>query len=417
MPFKALMSLTVLFLLFVASIASARTWKSADGGYTVDAELVKVDGDKVALKRADGKVITVPLNRLSTEDQEFIKSQPGAAPDAAMEDSPTKALEAKGLRALSRGLILDDETKFSKDERDSSKLKRALFMKDKELATIKQQEEVIRGRITGMTQANVQFNAQLTQLGPGDITLNNRLVGAINANVAQIRLLEQQLTEIEKASKNARAEASKAREDYIEHVLGLRKLADSINNRYAELAADPTVKETVSKLNSASENSYELGASTAFKSALIRLKSMEDSILSEEIPLRDDGGNAMMVSVVLNGEHNVEMHVDSGASLISLPFQMASKCGIEVTSEDPEIILELADGSQIRANLKTIPLVRVGKFTVKDVECAVLSPTAVNAAPLLGMSFLGQFKFELDAQKGVLNMVKIETEGASGKSR
>ncbi|PQO39044.1 hypothetical protein C5Y96_04040 [Blastopirellula marina] len=417
MPIKALMSLTVIFLLAVTSIASARTWKSSDGGYTVEAELVKVDGDKVALKRADGQVITVPLNRLSTEDQEFLKSQPGSAPDAAMDESPTKALEAKGLRALSRGLILDDETKFSKEEKDSSKLKRALFTKDKELATIKQQEEMIRGRITGMTQANVQFNAQLTQLGPGDITLNNRLVGAINANVAQIRLLEQQLTEMEKASKNARAEASKAREDYIEHVLGLRKLADSINNRYAELAADPAVKETVSKLNSSSENSFELGASTAFKSALIRLKSMEDSILSEEIPLRDDGGNAMMVSVVLNGEHNVEMHVDSGASLISLPFQMAAKCGIEVTSEDPEIILELADGSQIKANLKTIPLVRVGKFTVKDVECAVLSPTAVNAAPLLGMSFLGQFKFELDAQKGVLNMVKIETESTSGRSR
>ncbi|MFN3148259.1 TIGR02281 family clan AA aspartic protease [Bremerella sp.] len=417
MPSKVSLSMTVVLLLLFASIASARTWKSADGGYSVEAELVKVDGDKVALKRADGQTITVPLNRLSTEDQEFIKSQSVPAPDASMEDAATKALEEKGLRALSRGLILDDETKFSKEERDSSKFKRVLFTKDKELATIKKQEAMIRERITGMTQANVQFNAQLTQLGPTDITLNNRLVGAINANVAQIRLMEQQLIEIEKAAKNSRAEASKAREDYIEHILGLRKLADSINNRYAELAADPTIKETVSKLNSTSENSYELGASTAFKSALIRLKSMEDSILSEEIPLRDDGGNAMMVSVVINGEHNVEMHVDSGASLISLPFTMAAKCGIQVTSEDPEIILELADGSRITAHVKTIPLVRVGKFEVKDVECAVLSPAAVNAAPLLGMSFLGQFKFELDAQKGVLNMVKIETESTSSRSR
>ncbi|QDU73926.1 hypothetical protein Pan97_09260 [Bremerella volcania] len=417
MPLKASMSLTAVLLLLVASIASARTWKSADGGYSVEAELVKVDGDKVALKRADGQVITVPLNRLSTEDQQFIKSQDMPEAEGAMEGDPRKALEAKGLRALSRGLILDDETKFSKDERDSSKLKRVLFTKDKELATIKKQEEMIRARMTQMTQANVQFNAQLTQLGPNDITLNNRLVGAINANVAQIRLMEQQLEGIEKATKAARAEASKAREDYIEHILALRKQADAINNRYAELAADPDVKKTVSQLNSDPDNSYELGASTAFKSALIRLKSMEDSILSEEIPLRDDGGNAMMVSVVLNGEHNVEMHVDSGASLISLPYTMAAKCGIEVTSEDPEIILELADGSQIKANLKTIPMVRVGKFTVKDVECAVLSPTAVNAAPLLGMSFLGQFKFELDAQKGVLNMVKIETESSSSRSR
>jgi predicted aspartyl protease len=36
--------------------------------------------------------------------------------------------------------------------------------------------------------------------------------------------------------------------------------------------------------------------------------------------------------------------------------------------------------------------IRVGKFTVKDVECAVLGPEAVNAESMLGMSFLRHFK-------------------------
>lgn len=417
MRFKALMLMTAVLLLCVASFASARMWKSADGGYQVEAEFVNVDGDKVVLKRADGRIITVPLNRLSTEDQEFIKSQPTPPSGSDMAAAVTMALGEKGLRVLNRGLRLDDETKFSQGIRDSSGLKRAHLMKEKELATIKKQEENTRARITGLTQANMQFNAQLTQLGPNDVTLNNKLVGAINANVAQLRLLDQQLVEIEKLSKSATAEASKAREQYIEHILGLRKLADSITNRYAELAADPDIKATLGKLNLVSDNSYELGASTSFKSSLLRLKSMEDSILSEEIPLRQGGGGSLMASVVINGEHTVEMHIDSGASLISLPRAVAAKCGIEVTSEDPEIILELADGSQILANRKTIPLVRVGKFTVEDVECAVLGPTAVNAEPLLGMSFLGQFKFELDSQQGVLTMVKIETDSASGRSR
>ncbi|MBI1247610.1 TIGR02281 family clan AA aspartic protease [bacterium] len=417
MTFKALMPITAVLLLLVTSTAPARTWKSADGNHNVEAELVKVDGDNVVLKRADGQTISVPLNRLSAADQEFVKSQPTSAPDSAMEDEAKKVLSEKGLRALSTGLVLEDETKLSQGVRDSTNLKRALVTEDRELATIKKQEEMTRARITGLTQANVQFNAQLTQLGPTDITLNNRLVGAINANVGQLRLLDQQLIEIEKRVKTARAEASKAREEYIEHILNLRKLADSISNRYAELAADPEVTATVAKLNSASEKPYELGASTGFNSSLVRLKTMEDSILSEEIPLRDAGGDALMVSVVINGEHNVEMQVDSGASLISLPRSVAAKCGIEVNAEDPEVILELADGSQIRANIKTIPLVRVGKFTVKDVECAVLGPTAINAQPLLGMSFLGQFKFELDSQQGVLNMVKIETDSGSSRSR
>ena len=54
-----------------------------------------------------------------------------------------------------------------------------------------------------------------------------------------------------------------------------------------------------------------------------------------------------------------------------------------------------------------IPSVRVGKFVVEKVECAVLGEEAVNAEPLLGMSFLGHFKFELDSDAKTLTMVKI----------
>ena len=57
----------------------------------------------------------------------------------------------------------------------------------------------------------------------------------------------------------------------------------------------------------------------------------------------------------------------------------------------------------------TIPSVRVGKFTAENVECAVLGADAISAELLLGMSFLGNFKFEINAQKGTLTMVKVET--------
>lgn len=411
MPLKASLSVAVVLFFCVASIAAPRTWKTSDGKYSVEAELIKIDGNTVHLKKkVDGEVIPVPIQLLSNEDQAFLKKQAKPDPNDEMVAAVKKELEELGLNALSRGLVLEDETKFSQEMREVNSLKRALLAKDKQFATLKNGEQGLRAKIAQLTQQNVQLNAQLAQVNPNNVALNNRLVGAINANLGQLRLWDAQLMEVERQTKTARADASKAREDYIEHILGLRKLADSINNRYAELAADATVKEKLDKLNKASDKSYELAASSGFTRSVLNLKKIEDTILSEDIKLEVDGGNAMMASVVVNGEHNVQMQVDSGASIISLPRDMATKCGIVVTADDPEVILELADGSQIKAHRKTIPTVRVGKFTVENVECAVLGPDAVNAVPLLGMSFLGQFKFEIDSQQGVLKMVKIEQE-------
>ena len=121
-------------------------------------------------------------------------------------------------------------------------------------------------------------------------------------------------------------------------------------------------------------------------------------------------GGTMYVSVVINGEHQQQMVLDSGASIISLPRNIAAKCGIEVDSSAPPIQLTLADNSVISGRLVTIPEVRVGKFIVENVECAVLGPEAVNAPPLLGMSFLGNFKFEVDASDASLRMIKVAEE-------
>ena len=43
-----------------------------------------------------------------------------------------------------------------------------------------------------------------------------------------------------------------------------------------------------------------------------------------------------------------------------------------------------------------------------DVECVVLSSDAPNASLLLGMSFLGNFDFRINAEAGLLTMVEID---------
>ena len=76
----------------------------------------------------------------------------------------------------------------------------------------------------------------------------------------------------------------------------------------------------------------------------------------------------MYVPVVLNSRHTVEMVVDSGANLISLPEALASRLGIKVSESAPTIMLELADGSRISARRTQIGSVRVGQFTVENVS-------------------------------------------------
>jgi len=51
----------------------SRVWSDATGGFQVDAVFMGVDNDKVKLKRADGKEVSVPIARLSSIDQEYIK--------------------------------------------------------------------------------------------------------------------------------------------------------------------------------------------------------------------------------------------------------------------------------------------------------------------------------------------------------
>ena len=51
---------------------SSRTWTDKTGKFSVDAILLKSSTDSVVLKRSDGKEITVPKNRLSKSDLDFL---------------------------------------------------------------------------------------------------------------------------------------------------------------------------------------------------------------------------------------------------------------------------------------------------------------------------------------------------------
>lgn len=59
--------------------AAPRTWTNQEGK-TIEAELMRVEGDKVRLQLTGGKVYDVPVATLSAADQEFIKAEQDRTP-------------------------------------------------------------------------------------------------------------------------------------------------------------------------------------------------------------------------------------------------------------------------------------------------------------------------------------------------
>lgn len=55
--------------------SQTRTWTSADGSFSVDAEFVELLGRALRLRKSDGEIITVALNKISESDREYVQKR------------------------------------------------------------------------------------------------------------------------------------------------------------------------------------------------------------------------------------------------------------------------------------------------------------------------------------------------------
>jgi thiol-disulfide isomerase/thioredoxin len=67
-------------LILSTAAAEVRTWTSADGKFTVQAEMLSVEDGSVSLRKADGTEINVPLTKLSKADRQFAAGRASRTP-------------------------------------------------------------------------------------------------------------------------------------------------------------------------------------------------------------------------------------------------------------------------------------------------------------------------------------------------
>src|SRR6478736_4822747 len=98
-----LLTLSLLFAaLTVAARAEFRTWSSADdASKNFEGEFISANKDSVAIKRKDGKQITLPLTKLCQADRDFISKQAEEKANAEKaKEAGTKLKETEMAKAL-----------------------------------------------------------------------------------------------------------------------------------------------------------------------------------------------------------------------------------------------------------------------------------------------------------------------------
>jgi predicted aspartyl protease len=279
------------------------------------------------------------------------------------------------------------------------------------------------------TQANMlnpqiaMFNQQLAQYGGSRGSRATSMYrNQVNQQLNMVKQEQQRLNamannlnsqapQFEQQKKELAAEVEKARASFEEAKDKLSESVKKVMSKYAELAKDEPVVVALANLSTAAKVKQKLGPSKEFASMLkvIGLPALETEI----VDLRRESG-VDRIDAQLSGSGTLSMVLDPTAEQVILPARLASKLALKSTNRTVE--WKAADGKSVTVPEMTIPSVRVGRMTARDVACAVVPAEQGDVAPVLGRSFLQQFDSKHLPTAGKLVLIKGEAEPAAEKS-
>ncbi len=127
------------------------------------------------------------------------------------------------------------------------------------------------------------------------------------------------------------------------------------------------------------------------------------------IPLIPSGGGNFMVEVVLNDHVKAVLMVDTGASLLTISDKVAKRLGVRFGSQSPQIPFTTA-GGVVWMPMLAVNTLQVGGARGKWVEASV-SDQLGELDGLLGMSFLGDFRVEMDKSRSQMVLRPLSDPG------
>ena len=330
------------------------------------------------------------------------------AADAA--DRQAEALKAKGLVRSGNSIVLADEAPLLEA---AKKLRQARGDAQRETVQRKRAEDKIAANkklIVDGTKEWKDLEKRLPKIK--DAQTHNRTVTRMNALAEKVKGAIDGQKDLE-AEANQVSSESKTR--FVDELLDLAPKAEALAAKYKQLAADAEVKALVDKASAAAKANPKLalGPSPDFNKAVDDVATWRSQLDSEAIPMRDENG-VHSVEVIANGER-LRMIVDTGASHITLPFEVAKKVGLTPGEQDPTVQMRLANGSVIEGKLMTLKTVRVGRFGADNVSCVVLQEGLTDAQTMLGTSFLSHFVVKMSQRSNELYLTEVGTDSPAAK--
>ncbi|MEM6778976.1 MAG: retropepsin-like aspartic protease [Planctomycetota bacterium] len=315
-------------------------------------------------------------------------------------------LQAAGLRRSGSTLQSLQAADFSRMMSQLSRQRRELKLIQVDLDSVSASIERFNGQIKLLEGQDGQLNLQLARIAAGDVTTNNKIVAMINATRTLRRQMQSQRDDAVKAEDQQRGRVHDAQANYAESIYQLRRRFDELAETIDTSLTEPNVIKAVGVMNRNFAVPTEINAAEVLAPVEKRLRLIEREVFRREIALDVQSNGSMMVTVSIN-QKPIRMIIDTGATVMVLPNSSVAELELEVPADAPLRRVILANGQPIAARQMRLPSVRIGEFEAKDVAAVILGPEATNADPLLGMSYLKRFEFELDAPNRELKLLRV----------
>ena len=129
----------------------------------------------------------------------------------------------------------------------------------------------------------------------------------------------------------------------------------------------------------------------------VKLNYSKDSSYNYAIPVKPHGAGHFIVEVKINGGVTANLMVDTGASMVILSERLGDILRVTNNRNLPTLTFDTA-GGKIESPLFVLDSLRIGSAEAFGVEASTNPFFNGDVDGLLGMSFLGDFKVEIDRE-------------------
>ncbi|SMP73980.1 clan AA aspartic protease, TIGR02281 family [Neorhodopirellula lusitana] len=323
-------------------------------------------------------------------------------------------LKKAGLRRSGSSLQSTEASDLARVISSLSRKRRELRQVQNELAAVQAAIDQMDKMLARLNLTDGELNLQLTQIAGDDVIASNRIVAMINATRSQITETRRVRAEKVELLRKNRAIVNSEEASYAEQVFQIRKQIDAAGEKLKAQMQIGDVKIAIDVMNHNFDVPKEITVSEILRSISNRLASFESDVFQESIPLEVGPSGSLTVMASLNNQP-LSMVVDSGATVVTLPANTAIELKITIPGDASPVTLSLANGARIQGKRIFLDSLRVGQFEAKQVEAVVLEPIAGGVQPLLGLSFLDRYRFELDSNAKTLNLLEVADSDSKGR--